>query len=370
MRVTAQLLDPASGAHLWGDRWDRPSADVFAIQSEVAEAVAGQLGGYNGTIVTVDQDLAKRKRPEDLGAYDRYLVGWPISTWARSRASRRPSAPSSAASPSTRRSPAPGPASRGAICSCATRSRTGATPLRRAIEAARRAVALDARDGEAAAALAFALGEQGDLAESEAMFDRALALNPSSAEILTAYASWASTFGKPEAGVEAAQRALRLNPNMPPAALAKNRYAFFMTGRYDEALRLNARIPREAYGRDDFIYRAVLLNETGNAGDARAAVAEALERFPTISVEGWSGQAGYSDAERQRWVATMRKAGFPLCAGDAGAGRAVGGAAADRVRVAAGHMNVRRLPIRPRRQTLPSLDTRRPRMHVEQVFRD
>ena len=316
VRVTAQLLDPASGAHLWGDRWDRPSADVFAIQSEVAEAVAGQLGGYNGTIVTADQDLAKRKRPEDLGAYEQYLVGLASLNLGTSQGSRRPSAPSSAASPSIRRSPAPGPASRASYLQLRDQVEDGRDPLRRAIDAARRAVALDARDAEAAAALAFALGEQGDLAESEAMFERALALNPSSAEILTSYASWASTFGKPEAGVEAAQRALRLNPNMPPAALAKNRYAFFMTGRYDEALRLNARIPREAYGRDDFIYRAVLLNETGNAGDARAAVAEALERFPSISVEGWSGQAGYSDAERQRWVATMRKAGFPLCAGD------------------------------------------------------
>ena len=316
VRVTAQLLDPASGAHLWGDRWDRPSVDVFAIQSEVAEAVAGQLGGYNGTIVTVDQDLAKRKRPEDLGAYEQYLVGLASLNLGTKSGIE-------AAIGSFERSVAVDPTLARAWTGLARsylqlrdQVEDGRDPLRRAIDAARRAVALDARDAEAAAALAFALGEQGGLAESEAMFERALALNPSSAEILTSYASWASTFGKPEAGVEAAQRALRLNPNMPPSALAKNRYAFFMTGRYDEALRLNARIPREAYGRDDFIYRAVLLNETGNARDARAAVAEALERFPSISVEGWSGQAGYSDAERQRWVATMRKAGFPVCAGD------------------------------------------------------
>ena len=316
VRVTAQLLDTASGAHLWGDRWDRPAADVFAIQSEVAEAVAGQLGGYDGTIVTADLDLAKRKRPGHLGAYDQYLVGL-----ASLNQGSRPGV--EAAIGSFERSVAADPT--------LARAWTGLArsylqlrdhvedvrgPLRRAVEAARRAVALDARDGEAAAVLAFALGEQGDLAESEAMFDRALALNPSSAEILTAYASWASTFGKPEAGFEAAQHALRLNPNMPPSALAKNRYAFFMTGSYDDALRLNARIPREAYGRDDFIYHAVLLNETGRAEDARVAVAEALQRFPSISVEGWSGQAGYSDPEHQRWVETMRRAGFPLCADD------------------------------------------------------
>ena len=214
MRVTAQLLDVGSGAHLWGDRWDRPSDDVFAIQSEVAEAVAGQLGGYNGAIVAVDQDLAKRKRPEDLGAYEQYLVGLGRTrTWLRGRASRRRSA-------RFERSIAIDPTLARAWTGLARsylqlrdQVEDGRDPLRRAIDAGRRAVALDARDGEAAAALAFALGRAGRASpKSEAMFDRALALNPSSAEILTAYASWASTFGKPEAGVEAAQRALAPQP--------------------------------------------------------------------------------------------------------------------------------------------------------------
>ena len=338
---------------------------MFAVQSEVAEAVAGQLGGYNGTIVTADLNLAKRKRPEDLGAYDQYLVGLAesqsgLETGHRGgdplvRAQRccrsdprprldRPRAELPAAARSDRGRPRPPSA----------RDRGGAGAPWHWMRATR----------EAAAALAFALGEQGDLAESEAMFDRALALNPSSAEILTAYASWASTFGKPEAGVEAAQRALRLNPNMPPAALAKNRYAFFMTGRYDEALRLNARIPREAYGRDDFIYRAVLLNETGNAGDAPGCGRGGAGAFPVDLGRGLvrpsrlqrCGTAALGGDDAQGRLSRLRRR--------PGAGRAVGGAAADRVRVAAGHMNVRRLPIWPRRRTLPSLDTRRLGMHV------
>ena len=59
----------------------------------------------------------------------------------------------------------------------------------------------------------------GDLARAEAEFDKALSLNPNSADILTFYAGWASSFGEPEKGVEAAERAMRLNPNMPAWAL-------------------------------------------------------------------------------------------------------------------------------------------------------
>ena len=317
VRVTAQLLDVGSGAHLWGERWDRSAQDVFAIQSEVAEAVAGQLGGYHGAIVTVDLERAARKRPDHLGAYDQYLLGLAdlgTGSQAGVESAIRRFERSIAIDPKLARA---WTGLARANLQLRDHVEDGRSPLQRSIESARRAVALDPRDGEAAAALGVALGEQGSLAESEAMFDRALALNLSSSEILTAYASWASTFGKPEEGVAAARRALELNPNMPPTALRKHRYAFFMSGGYDEALRLQARIPPEAYGREEFVYRAVLLNETGNSHDAQSAVAAALERFPNLSVEAWSGQAGYSDAERQRWVTTMRAAGFPLCASEA-----------------------------------------------------
>jgi TolB-like protein/class 3 adenylate cyclase len=45
IRVTGQLIDARTGAHVWSDRWDRPAEDVFAVQTEVAEKVASTLGG-------------------------------------------------------------------------------------------------------------------------------------------------------------------------------------------------------------------------------------------------------------------------------------------------------------------------------------
>jgi hypothetical protein len=55
-----------------------------------------------------------------------------------------------------------------------------------------------------------------DLERAEAEFDTALRLNPGSADIMTLYSLWANAFGKPERGVEAADKAIRLNPNYPP----------------------------------------------------------------------------------------------------------------------------------------------------------
>ena len=44
LRVTAQLIDAGTGAHVWSDSWDRPADDIFAVQTEIAEHVANRLG--------------------------------------------------------------------------------------------------------------------------------------------------------------------------------------------------------------------------------------------------------------------------------------------------------------------------------------
>ena len=79
--------------------------------------------------------------------------------------------------------------------------------------------------------------DAGDPARAEAEFDKALSLNPGSADLLAIYAGWASGFGEPEQGVEAAERAMRLNPDTPPWAVYNFAYAYFMAGRYEDALR-------------------------------------------------------------------------------------------------------------------------------------
>src|SRR6202035_1966891 len=75
-RITAQLIDARSNAHVWSNRWDRPAANVFASKTELAEKVVTALGGNfaMGQIMRNELQRAKRLRPADLKAYDYFLL--------------------------------------------------------------------------------------------------------------------------------------------------------------------------------------------------------------------------------------------------------------------------------------------------------
>ena len=77
VRVTGQLIDAGTGAHVWSERWDRPAEDMFAVQTEVAEKVAAAMGGdlTMGQITRAELQRAKRMRPNDLTAYDYFQLG-------------------------------------------------------------------------------------------------------------------------------------------------------------------------------------------------------------------------------------------------------------------------------------------------------
>jgi serine/threonine-protein kinase len=80
LRVTAQLISVENGYQLWSNRWDRDLADVFAVQDEIAQAIATTL-----KVRIVERDgNANTGRTENLEAYDRYLKGTYL--WGQRRA--------------------------------------------------------------------------------------------------------------------------------------------------------------------------------------------------------------------------------------------------------------------------------------------
>ena len=70
VRVNAQLIDARTDAHLWAQTYDRDLADVFAIQSEIAQTIAGQL---QAKLSPNEQKAIEQPPTTDLAAHDLYL---------------------------------------------------------------------------------------------------------------------------------------------------------------------------------------------------------------------------------------------------------------------------------------------------------
>ena len=72
VRITAQLIEAATGTHLWAERYDRDLADTFAVQDEITESVVGAI---EPELLHVERQRAARKSPENMDAWDHYMRG-------------------------------------------------------------------------------------------------------------------------------------------------------------------------------------------------------------------------------------------------------------------------------------------------------
>ena len=81
VRITAQLIDGTTGNHVWAERYDRPLDDLFAVQDDVTKKIAGTLAPSMGGVLTqAGKDIARRKPPDDLQAYENQMMGMEYNT--------------------------------------------------------------------------------------------------------------------------------------------------------------------------------------------------------------------------------------------------------------------------------------------------
>ena len=74
LRITAQLIEAETGAHVWADRFDGALEDVFDFQDRITETIVGII---EPSLRRAEIERARRKRPDSLGAYDLYLRALP-----------------------------------------------------------------------------------------------------------------------------------------------------------------------------------------------------------------------------------------------------------------------------------------------------
>jgi len=210
LRVTVQLIDAATGFHLWSERYDRGSADVFTIQDEIAAGVAAKLS----TGLSEGARTALRRRgTRDLAAYERYLRGRRLANEHRDRSLRAAALEYEAALEID-----PGYAAAwAALADCQTWLYFwhGHLPedLARAEEASARASELDPDGPEALAARGYVLSVAGRYAEADAAFERALAAAPDFYDAVYQFARLRFVEGRNEEAALLFERGAQLEPD-------------------------------------------------------------------------------------------------------------------------------------------------------------
>jgi tetratricopeptide (TPR) repeat protein len=315
VRITGQLVDSLSGAHLWADRFDGAVEDVFDLQDRITVAVAGVLPT---AIQQAEIDRVTARKTSSPGAYDSYLLGMknfyqsarPALDAALKHFYRAIELDAEYVEPHawasilyTRRKQAQWMGDMQAECE-------------EGVRLGRRAVELRPDNSLALGAAGFALAYlTGETAAGLDFIDRSLALNPNDA--LTWHGSgWARCYnGDYDVAIEHIGRAERLSPVDPQKwqfNLAKC-LAHFGAGRYEMAVELARTViqrhPNEPAG---YIHLARSAALAGQLEEARRAMVRALELNPALSLRRDAlVPVVRQDETRDRLIKAYRLAGMP-----------------------------------------------------------
>ncbi len=238
MRITGQLIDASTGAHLWADRFEGELHDIFELQDQVTDSVVGAIAP---TLQKAEIERAKRKSTDNLDAYDCYLRGLAFSnqgndlqavTEALRHFNRAIELDPSFAVAYVRAAMYYG------LLRTIGHLTDQSPEIAEAKRLARRGTLLGKDDAEVLATGAWVLAHlDRDLDASAAMIDRALMLSPNRAGSLSIGGLIKIWLGEPDAGIERLTRAMRLSPLDP--AVSDRQFgmalAYFFLDRYDEA---------------------------------------------------------------------------------------------------------------------------------------
>jgi TolB-like protein/class 3 adenylate cyclase len=312
VRIIAQLIEAETGAHLWADRFEGSLEDVFDLQDRVAFGVAGVI---EPTLRQAEIERARRKRQDNLDAYDLYLRALPFAFVGMPETAQK-------ALTLLERAVAIDPeygAAHGFIALCHENLylRAGLAEEERlaALRHARIALATGGDDATALALAAFIVGIfEHDYETAFNAFDKAFALSPSSAHAF----GWSSIIrawnGDSATAIDHAERALRLSPFDPLGYNLYNAmaYAHFFRGHLAEAasaagmaVQVNPRfiVP--------WVLRAAALAKAGRIAEAKACAQRVLELQPSFTVSSFLA-GNFTNEDRLAMLGDgLRQAGLP-----------------------------------------------------------
>ena len=315
VRITGQLIDAGTGAHLWAERFDGGLEDIFDLQDQVTASVVGAIAPK---LEQAEIERARRKPTESLDAHDYFLRGMAtFHQWTRGANNEALPLFYTAIELDPNFAAAYGMAAR-----CYAQRKSSGWVTDRAYEIAETA-RLGRRAGElgrddavalcsAGIALAFVVG---DLDGGAAYIDRALVLNPNLAWAWLSSGLAKVFLGEPAAAIEHAARAMRLSPHDTQIFVMQTAIAFahFFAGRYAEALSWAEMAIREL---PDYIPSTSVAAAGGALAGNHAAAGKAMARLrqlmPELRISNLKDLFPIRRSDHfDRWAEAMRKAGLP-----------------------------------------------------------
>jgi adenylate cyclase len=310
VRITAQLVDAATGYHLWAERYDGQVRDIFALQDEVTQRIVRALAvkltegerGRMGRVPTGDPDaydlvlrgrenLNRTTRDANVEARKLFLKAQDLDPgyaraymgmgWAH-------------------------------LYGWQFQWSTDTDSLERARQMAERAIALDETLADAHRLLGQIYLWKKEHDQAIAQAERALALAPNDAhgyETLAEVLGWA---GRPEDSLRFIREAMRLNPHYPFFYLWTLGHAYYLTGRSQDAVNAFKTIVQQ---NPNFLpahaYLGVLFTEMGREKEAHTAWKAALRLSPGVSLASLRQRLPYRrPADLNRFLTAVQKSGL------------------------------------------------------------
>jgi TolB-like protein/class 3 adenylate cyclase/Flp pilus assembly protein TadD len=311
VRVTAQLVEAKTGNHLWAERYDRDLKDIFALQDEITMKI---ITAMQVKLTEGEQARLSAKGTDNLEAYLKRLQ-------AKEYAAQLNKEDNALARKLAEEAISLDPEFSQAYSALSAihwmdivlgSSKSPEESLKRSFELAKKALTLDDTNSAAHEHLSwlFLSIRQYDKAIAEA--ERAVALAPGSADAYFSVSRVLRYVGRAEEAITWNKKAIRLDPMPFGPYLMGLAHAYWMAGRYDEALpackKALLRSPKNTFSHMVMVATFISL---GREEEARAEAQEVMRIDPNFSLAHWGERLPFKNrTDGERFFAALRKAGL------------------------------------------------------------
>ena len=316
IRITAQLVEAATGRHVWVERYDRHIDDLFAVMDDVTGSIVGTLGTtYGGRLRKAAGERAAGAGPTSFRAFDHFVQGMEqLNQFTKDSIARGIVHFEQAVALNPRYAKAHSKIAWGHLSDMAFGySADAAVSMIKARAAADAAVRCDDAEAWSHWAIAGCAFYSGQHDSAVAVMTRAIELNPNDADVLTDMGLFCSYGGRAEDGLGFALKGMRLNPHYPEYYAAQLGMIYFDARRYVEAVRIleSVRTLDTPLMR---LYLAASHAALGHSDLAQSEVTRFLAHDPAATVARCTSPAlapYRDDGDREHLAEHLRSAGLP-----------------------------------------------------------